>query len=769
MHLSQAFLMIAVFFGVCHPLQSQVSDRHDLIFRDLAASWDEGIPLGNGLIGALVWKKDGALRMSLDRADLWDLRSVKEFERAEFRFAWVEQQVRNKDYKPVQELFDLPYDRDPAPTKIPAGALEFDVKRLGDVTRVRLSLRRALCTVEWKSGATLTTFVHATEPLGWFRLEHLQSPILPRLLPPRYAGIDSSRPGKADVVTGDDLRRLGYPPPDTFTGENSARFHQRGWSGFGYEVNVTWQQVDSATLEGSWSITLDPVPGPAGEVSAGIPVDAPARRIDIDRRTHEIWWRTYWEKSSIRLPDSVLERQWYREIYKFGAASRRGAPPITLQAVWTADNGSIPPWKGDFHNDLNTQLSYWPCYSANHLEEGSAFLDWLWQCKSEAERYTKTFFERPGLNFPGVSTLTGRPMGGWIQYALSPTVSAWLSHHFYLQWRYTMDRDFLVTRAYPWLHDVALFLQSLSRRETDGKRTLPLSSSPEINDNGIDAWFSRTTNFDLALIRWLYSAAAEMADSLGRKEEGAQWRRNLSEWPDLARAEGDGKLLVAPGVPLAASHRHFSHLMAIHPLGIVDWEKGAADRRTIRASLADLKRLGTDQWCGYSYAWLSSLAARGRDGEAAAEALRSFADCFCLPNSFHVNGDQSGTGKSTFTYRPFTLEGNFAFAAGVQEMLLQSHAGAIRVFPAVPKGWKVVSFTNLRAEGAFLVSASMVDGRVHEVRIVSEKGGRVRIAKPFDGRKWQRVGKSGGLISESRGLLEFETDAGTEVVLTPVQ
>ena len=77
-------------------------------------------------------------------------------------------------------------------------------------------------------------------------------------------------------------------------------------------------------------------------------------------------------------------------------------------------------------------------------------------------------------------------------------------------------------------------------------------------------------------------------------------------------------------------------------------------------------------------------AARARDGRKAADALRVFADCFCLPNSFHANGDQSKTGKSRFTYRPFTLEGNFAFAAGLQEMLLQSHHELIRVFPAVP-------------------------------------------------------------------------------------
>ena len=114
------------------------------------------------------------------------------------------------------------------------------------------------------------------------------------------------------------------------------------------------------------------------------------------------------------------------EQYKFGSAARVGAPPISLQAVWTADNGKLPPWKGDFHHDLNTQLSYWPAYSGNHLDEEIGFIDWLWNNRDTFKEYTKEYYETEGVNVPGVSTLTGQPMGGWIQYAFSPTVSAWL-------------------------------------------------------------------------------------------------------------------------------------------------------------------------------------------------------------------------------------------------------------------------------------------------------------------------------------------------------
>ena len=179
------------------------------------------------------------------------------------------------------------------------------------------------------------------------------------------------------------------------------------------------------------------------------------------------------------------------------------------------------------------------------------------------------------------------------------------------------------------------------------------------------------------------------------------------------------------------------------------------------------EKYGSDYWCGYSYAWLGNLQARNRDGEGAADALRTFATCFCLPNSFHVNGDQSGTGKSKFTYRPFTLEGNFAFASGIQEMLLQSQGNVIRVFPAIPISWKDVSFTNLRAEGAFLVSAIKKDGKVVEINISSEKGGKLIIQNPFGK---QRIKIEGTSLVKFRkaNLLEIMTKPGDKITMTVI-
>ncbi|MFH1716694.1 MAG: glycoside hydrolase family 95-like protein, partial [Planctomycetota bacterium] len=238
------------------------------------------------------------------------------------------------------------------------------------------------------------------------------------------------------------------------------------------------------------------------------------------------------------------------------------------------------------------------------------------------------------------------------------------------------------------------------------------------------------------------------------------------EMPDLAIDPQSKKMLVAMDYPLKASHRHFSHLMAIHPLGLVCWENGPEDRAIIRASLADLDEKGTSQWTGYSFSWLANIAARARDGEKAEEALEIFSTAFCLRSSFHCNGDQSGTGYSNFRYRPFTLEGNFAAAAGLQEMLLQSYSGDIRVFPAIPAAWKDVSFTTLRAEGAFLVSAERREGQTRRVTIVAEKGGTCRLENPFSGSRFNVEGIAKKLIEETGSEIHIQMSLGGRVVLT---
>jgi len=726
--------VISVISGSSLFTQAQSDASLQLEFSSIPDSWDEGFPLGNGMTGVLVWQKGDKLRLSIDRADLWDLRPTKELEK--YSYNWAYQHRLSGDWDTVWKVADEPYDRDATPTKIPGAAIEFDISKLGKVSRAYLNLSEAVCTIEWKNGVVFSVFVDANNPV--IRYKFTNKVISPDLIPPAYQ-TNSKEKISNQVVEGQSLTRLGYDQGKVKRTSNTLLYIQKGWSDFQYQVAVN-SNKHSKNVEGIISITSNfrelypSVLNASGqypeksESAVSIIQNALSTSYDLDLEKHKAWWQNYWQQSSISIPDTLLEKQWYLEMYKLGSASRTGSPPISLQAVWTADNGKLPPWRGDFHNDLNTQLSYWPAYSSNHLDEGAVFTDWLWNNRNTFEAYARKNFDVAGLNVPGVATLTGDAMGGWHMYSLSPTVAAWLSQHFYLQWRYSMDQTFLSEKAYPWIADAALFLEQVTVFK-NGTRKLPMGSSPEFNDGNMKAWFLEPTNYDVALCKYLFKIASEMAQELGNLNEAKHWEIIRSQFPDFD-VDANSGLTVAPGYPYKESHRHFSHLMAIHPLGILNIND-PDDHEIIIKSLENLENLGSDWWCGYSFSWAGNIYARMREGEKAAEKLSLFASCFCLPNSFHVNGDQCKAGHSKFTYRPFTLEGNFAFAAGVQEMLLQSYAGYIEIFPAVPHDWKNIGFKNLRAEGAFLVSASKENGVPLKVRVEAPKGGNTLLQLPF--------------------------------------
>jgi len=747
---------------LARPSWGQPRDEHGLHYDKPAMVWDEAMPLGNGLLGALVWGDGKPLRISLDRTDLWDLRPVPEFHTQEYSYKTMRRWVREGRIKDLHRLYDDPYGN-AGPTKIPAGRIELTFGSDASFKQADLDIVQAVASVNFENGDVVRVFVHATEPFGMIQAQ-AKDPLGIALLAPPFAGkvTDEAGPGK---ISAGDLASLRYPPPVESSGDDWKCYLQEGWGGFKFAVAVAWRRSGDAWL-GAWStVTSNESQDPSKAALANC-----RRALEMGfvgaLASHRRWWDSYWSKSSVRVPNPIIERQWYLEQYKFGSAARPDTPPITLQGPWTADNMKIPPWKGDYHHDLNTELSYWPAYSGNHLDGAAGFVDWLWRTRDTARVWTKRFFDLPGLNVPMTADLNQEQIGGWHQYTHSATTAAWLAHHFYMQWRYSMDRDFLVNRAYPWFREVSVFLEAVTEKGPDGKRTLPLSSSPEINDNRLDAWFPTITNYDLTLIRWAFEKTAELAVEAGEPDEARRWKQVLDEMPDLALDPDSKKLLVARDYPLPASHRHFSHLMAIHPLGLVRWENGDEDQAVIKASLAELEGKGTSQWCGYSFSWLANLAARARDGDKAAKALDIFSTAFCLRNSFHCNGDQSGKGYSNFRYRPFTLEGNFAAAAGLQEMLLQSYSGTIRVLPAVPADWKDVSFRTLRAERAFLVSARRQGGLVQSVEIISEKGGLCRLENPFDEADFETKGVARDAIKRDGDDLLIKTRAGQMICLT---
>jgi alpha-L-fucosidase 2 len=551
-------------------------------------------------------------------------------------------------------------------------------------------------------------------------------------------------------VEGQGLERLGYAAGSVVANKNSLYYHQPTWDGNYYEVLVQWKKIENKII-GQWTITHNK--------KAKLPLIESISNQTVALTAHIAWWKDYWRRSSVSIPDTIIAKQYYLEMYKFGSVARSNTPPISLQAIWTADNGNLPPWKGDFHHDLNTELSYWPGYTGNHLDLTASYTNWIWKVRPENRKWTKQYFGVDGLNVPGVTTISGKPMGGWIQYSMSPTTAIWLAQHFFWQWKYGMNKTFLKEQCLPYFEEVAQFINNIRALDTvSNQYQLPLSSSPEYNNNSINAWFSKFTNYDLSLVKSLYSQYKDLLQSSSEKTK-LTILKGSEQFPSYDINQTG--FTIAPQQNLEESHRHHAHLMAIYPLGLLNADK-TADKMIMDKSLRWMEKMGTREWVGFSFSWAASLYAKAKEGDSAASMLKKFATNFVSTNSFHLNGDQRGGQFSNFTYRPFTLEGNFAFAQGVHEMLIQSNNGYIEIFPALPTHWKKASFKTLRTEGAFLVSASLENGLTKEVVITAEAGGLLQLKLPFKNFSFIGVPKK---YEVKDNLLKFIMDKGETVRL----
>ena len=723
----------------------------NLVLKAPINTWDEAIPLGNGLMGGLLWGDKNLIRLSLDRGDIWDERTNGPQEWWKTRtYAKGAELVAKKDFGTVNGWWDGPYNGK-TPTKLPVGRLEITLVPGQTVENFELNLASAEGIAHFAGGEPLTTFFSAAAPVAMMRIPGPE----PKAIDLIASGAKKGG-GDAGPSSGGAVSALGYPAAQTGSEGTAKWYVQEAANGLKYCACVESRRLGNETLLAIAITSSNDAPGLLGlarqRCTAALD-QGYAKTLE----PHADWWKKFWAQSSVTIPaeDIAISREYYLVQYFHGAASRRGAPPMPLQGVWTADNGGLPPWKGDYHNDLNTQMTYIAYQGAGHFDEGLSFLDYLWDRRPVFQKFAEEFYGTPGLATPGVMSLAGQPLGGWGQYSLSPTMTAWCAHLFYLHWRYSGDDAFLRDRAYPWCADVGNCMLGLLKPDANGLLKLPLSSSPEIFDNSGRAWLEPNSNYDLMCLKMLFLSLQEMADAGGKADEAKKWEKAATALGDF-HADATGMLLVDAKNALPYSHRHLSNIIGLYPFNLITRDGGETDARRIQASLAQWDKLGTGGWCGYSFAWMSCLRARVGDAESALRHLDIFCKAFILRNGFHANGDQTRSGFSGFTYRPFTLEGNFLAAQAVQEMLLQSWSptpgkrdtGVIRIFPSTPWRWHEAAFTDLRAEGGHQVSAKRENNATTWFKIAAGQDGVIRIRDNFGGREpqWDRKGvkKVGG-------------------------
>lgn len=681
--------------------------HHVMSFDSTITKWDESIPLGNGAIGALIYGPSNALRFSLDLNGLWDC-STPSVAGGEYTYANLKRLAEERKNEDIIRIFDKPYDN-ATPTKLPAGKLILD---LGVDENVASSLNLYSAEAVFTAGrVTVRAFIDANEEVG-------------------VCSVDSDRVGfsweapaygkrNADTLAIEkSLADLDY--------ESSADYvlteNGRTYGGFTQRVNegLTYGLIAGMTVSDGKTLIAYTVVSNIGRdeviCAARELIDSALDKgYDNALRLHKEWWAEYWEKGYISVPDEFFSFNYMLGNYLLASCSRKGRPPMPLQGVWTADNGNLPPWKGDYHHDLNTQLSYISYLKGNHLPEGESFVDFLLSFEKEAESFALDYYGvKGGLCLPAVMDIEGNPLGGWAMYSLSPTNMAWLCKTLIDQYYYTDDKGYLKDRAYPYIKKYGLLLRGLLSPNSEGKLVLPVSSSPEIHDNNFEAFLTPNSNYDLSLIIYTFTELSSLADILGYQEDKALWDGLLGKM-DALHVDSDNVLMLSRDERLKESHRHHSHMMPIHPLRQLRYER-EEDREIIDATVRDLEELGPYAYTGFSYPWRAEFYAIQGNGKKAYDTLKLFWSNYCLPNGFHCNGDYRNELGLQFTYRPFTLEANMCAIDALQEMMLYDGEGKTVIAPAIPTEWRDYSF-KLRSINGFVIDVSVKGGELYSLTV----------------------------------------------------
>ena len=413
---------------------------------------------------------------------------------------------------------------------------------------------------------------------------------------------------------------------------------------------------------------------------------------------HTEWWHAFYRQSFVSIPDKKLENFYWAQIYKIGSATRQGGAIADNCGPWLVPT----PWPAAWWN-LNVQLSYWPVYTSNHTELGRVLADAV---AAGAPNLVQNVPARYRHDSAGLPVCTGSDLlgsqvgvpgsGGKAQVGNL----TWLCHNLWLQYRYTMDTDMLRSTLFPTLRRAINYYLHFLEEGDDGRLHLPSTYSPEYGS-------APDCNYDLALLRWGCGTLLESARILGIDDPLIpRWREVTERLADYPEAPAQG-MMIGAGLPYEKSHRHFSHLMMFYPLHTLNADMPGA---------RELMERSTEHWLGikgnilgFSHTGASLLYSAFGMGDKALEHLHGLFGKHVRPNTMYK---ESGP----------VLETPLSGAQCINEMLLQSWGGKLRVFPAMPSEWADAAFTDLRGEGAFLVSAVRRGGRTVAVTVRSLAG-----------------------------------------------
>lgn len=675
--------------------------EQDMRWEKLPKQWFEGPFLGNGEQGTLMYQLNNrTLRWDVGCSAAHDHRPMNEDDLTEKNVV-----VLNRGRLFIGHLrLELPEDL------------------TGSQSRLSLWDAEATGTLTSRGGAAnWTTLVHATEPVMRFELTAEGELKGAKFV---YVAEEARSPravrGTTLRVPRDEMRVPANPAPELAMLNDGVQTAVHNLHAGG-QTAVAWLEKRVGDQTRLWLSVQHSFPGRGATDKAVAAVRAAAIADQAAWvQTHRNWWHHYYPQSFVSVGDSYWDSFYWIQQYKLACATRDKGWIIDNQGPWL----QLTAWSAIWWN-LNAQLSHSGGFTANRRGTVSAMSHRL-----DINR------DNLALNvaepYRADSYAIGRSSSGWdlLGQAGQPNGREpmddkigretgnllWALHNVDMEYRYWQDTQLRDDVLYPLLTRAVNYYRHFLVENDEGQLSLPETYSPEYR-KAVDC------TYDIDLLHWGVGRLIELADEQGLAEQDEPLIPVWTEIQDkLVPAHVDEKTgrMVGRDVKLTSRHRHWSHLLAIFPLRTLTPET-PEDRELIERSLNHWHSFGRAM--GYSFTGGASMAALLGDGDRALEFLNGLKS-FLKPNTFY-----SEIGLPV-------METPLHGATAMQEMLLQSWGGRLRVFPAIPKEWPDVQFHQLRGEGAFLVSAHREAGETQWVLVQAEAGGQVEVEPQLSNAQW---------------------------------